>query len=97
MNYKMNLILTQGNEERAFNFDCVFTYDEDQYGNGYYVSVVDRESGFDPLYLDIRYDTSFNTNNKAEWLEEWAKLRWSGKNGAWSVKSIDVKHINKED
>ena len=47
-------------------------------------------------YLDIRYDRSFNKSNKSKWLEEWARNYWCGKNGAWSVKEIDIVPIKEQ-
>ena len=71
-----------------FTLNCDFCHDEEQYGNGHYVSI--EGDGFSPKYFDIRYDRSFNRSNKSKWLEEWARSYWSGKNGAWIVKEIDI-------
>ena len=68
---------------------CHFHYDENQYGNGHYVSICGK--GFNAQYLDIRYDASFRRNEKAKYLEEWARSYWSGKNGGYAVKEITIK------
>lgn len=94
MRYTMNVTIEDPNTKDGmssglfFILDCDFVYDEEQYGNGYYVSMKGKD--FSSKYLDIRYDKSFNRSNKSKWLEEWARNYWSGKNGAWIVKKIDI-------
>ena len=94
MGYEMKVIIEDPNTEEGmssglfFTLNCDFCYDEDQYGNGHYVSI--EGEGFSPKCFDIRYDRSFNRSNKSKWLEEWARSYWSGKNGAWIVKKIDI-------
>ena len=74
--------------EIFFNLECEFFCKEGDYGNGYYVAISGEH--FAEQYIDLRYDTSFNKNEKAEWLVSWAKNYWSGENGAWAVKSVEV-------
>lgn len=94
MTYKMKASLTDPNTEDGlvshlcFELDCNFCYDPEQYGNGHYVSI--KGKGFSPECYDLRYDRSFDRNNKAKWLEEWAKNYWSGKNGAWAIKTLEI-------
>ena len=94
MEYKMKVVITKDGNEKTYNLDCGFSYDEEQYGNGYCASVEGND--FYPQYLDIRYDRSFNKSNKSKWLEEWARSYWSGKNGAWIVKKIDIVPIKEQ-
>ena len=88
MEYEMKVVITKDGSEKTYSFECGFSYDEEQYGNGYYVSIEGED--FYPKYFDIRYDRSFNRSNKSKWLEEWARSYWSGENGAWSIKEIDI-------
>ncbi len=94
MNYKMKVIITDPNtpagmiSELHFNLDCRFTYDEEQYGNGHYVCIAGKE--FYKQVIDLRYDTDFDRNKKEEWLEQWARNYWTGKNGAWAIKSLEI-------
>jgi hypothetical protein len=74
--------------EIFFKLDCEFVCNEDDYGNGHYVAIGGEH--FAEQYIDLRYDTSFNKDKKEEWLESWAKNYWSGENGAWAVKSVEV-------
>lgn len=97
MNYKMTVRITDPNtkagmiSELMFKLDCSFAYDKDQYGNGHYVGI--KGKNFSPLCYDLRYDHSFNRNEKEKWLEEWARNYWSGTDGAWAVKSLDIEKV----
>ena len=94
MKYRMKVVITDPNTEKGmtselrFDLDCTFTYDEAQYGNGHYVGISGKE--FCRQVIDLRYDTSFNRNEKEQWLEKWAKSYWSGENGAWTIKSLEI-------
>ena len=94
MNYKMTVRITDPNtkagmmSELLFNLECSFAYDETQYGNGHYVSIKGKE--FYRQVIDLRYDKAFDRNNKEKWLEEWARSYWTGKNGAWAIKSLEI-------
>lgn len=94
MSYIMNVTIEDPNTRDGmssglfFTLNCYFCYDEEQYGNGHYVTIKGKD--FYEQTYDIRYDTSFNRSNKSKWLESWAKNHWSGKNGAWTVKEIDI-------
>ena len=74
--------------ELFFELKCNFFYDKDQYGNGHYVSIKGKE--FYGNSYDLRYDHSFDPGKKEEWLEAWARSYWSGKNGAWTVKTLEI-------
>jgi hypothetical protein len=74
--------------ELYFNLECIFSYDENQYGNGHYVVIQGKD--FYRQVIDLRYDKSFDRENKEKWLMEWAKNYWSGKDGAWAVKSLMI-------
>lgn len=90
----MKATITDPNTEQGmtsnlfFDLDCVFAFDENQYGNGHYVSICGKE--FYKQIIDLRYDQSFDRNNKEKWLENWARSYWSGKNGAWTIKSLEI-------
>lgn len=76
-------------DEIGFNLTGDFYEHPTQYGNGYGLAI--SGNGFDNAY-DIRYDTSFDPDNKREYLERWARGYWTGKNGAYAVKSITFKN-----
>ena len=93
----MKVYLTDPNTEKGmysnlyFELYCTFYYDTEHYGNGYYVSI--RGKDFYPLSYDLQYDKSFDCNNKVTWLKEWAKSYWTGKNGSWEIKSLDITEV----
>ena len=94
MKYSMKVIIADPNtpdgmvSELFFDLSCIFTYDEEQYGNGHYVSIQGKE--FYKQIIDLRYDTSFDRENKEKWLEQWARGYWSGNNGAWTIKCLEI-------
>lgn len=94
MKYTMNVVIADPETPEGMISDllmilsCNFVYDSEQYGNGYYVKISGKE-GFSNI-IDLRYNTEFNQNNKIAWLEKWARNYWSGKNGAYYVKSIKI-------
>lgn len=94
MDYKMKVSITDPNtpkgmtSELFFSLDCHFDYDEEQYGNGHYVCIAGKD--FYRQVIDLRYDTEFDRNQKEKWLKQWAKKYWSGKNGAWAIKNLEI-------
>lgn len=94
MNYKMIVTITDPDTEKGmysvlrFVLDCTFVYDSEQYGNGFFLQI--KGENFYPLSFDLRYDRSFKKAEKEKWLERWAKNYWTGKNGAWAIKSLDI-------
>lgn len=94
MNYTMKVLLTDPETPKEMysglflNLSCSFAYDENQYGNGHYVSI--KGNDFCRVVIDLRYDHTFDRNKKEEWLEHWARNYWTGKNGAWEIKSLEI-------
>ena len=94
MKYTMNVVIADPETKVGMTSDlfmklvCFFAYDPEQYGNGHWLKIKGSE-GFEG-HIDLRYDTDFDRNNKIEYLEKWAKNYWSGKNGAYYVKSIEI-------
>lgn len=97
MKYIVDVEITRGTapeglpSEISFQLYCEFFCNESDYGNGYHVSIEGK--GFNDLYYDIRYDRDFDPKYKAEWLEQWARNFWHGKNGAWAVKDLKVTEV----
>lgn len=96
MNYRMKVTITDPNTEEGMvselflDLDCIFVCDSKQYGNGHYVSIGSKE--FCKQVIDLRYDRTFDRNNKMEWLERWARNYWTGKEGAWAIKHLEIVH-----
>ena len=94
MNYKMIAHITDPNtkagvtRETLYQLTCTFHYDEDQYGNGHYVTI--DGDFFNTQYIDLWYDRTFRRAEKEKWLEQFARRYWSGENGAWAIKSLEI-------
>lgn len=94
MEYKMKVVITDPKTPEGmtnalfFDLECNFVCDENQYGNGHYATI--RGENFHEQIIDLRYDKSFNRNNKENWLEKWAKSYWNGQNGSWVIKSLEI-------
>lgn len=94
MTYKMKVRITDPNtpkgmtSELYFKLKCTFVYDEEQYGNGFFLNI--ECENFEPKFFDLRYDRTFKKSEKEKWLENWARNYWSGENGAWAIKSLEI-------
>lgn len=95
MKYKMKVTITapetseEMKRELQYDLDCCFCYDPDTYGKKTYLSITTEDRRFDNYY-DLRYDENFHRDKKEKFLEYWAKSYWSGKNGAWTIKSLEI-------
>ena len=78
--------------ELFFDLDCNFIYDEEQYGKKTYLSIASKDGHFENYY-DLRYDMTFDRNEKEKWLEKWARSYWSGENGAWTIKTLEIEKV----
>ena len=98
MEYQMRVVIEDHNvepgivAERIFDLDCNFNHHPNQYGNGYYLSISGKD--FYEQIIDLRYDRSFDRNNPDVWLSNWAHNYWSGENGAWAVKHLEITPID---
>lgn len=98
MKYEMKVVIYDPEtpagmtSDLMFNLSCSFTHDPEQYGNGHFVSISGRE--FYRQVIDLRYDTEFDRNNKMAFLEKWARNYWSGKNGAYAIKSLEISKVS---
>lgn len=99
MKYTMSVIINDPNTEEGMNSDLIFlleadfVHDAEQYGNGYQVAIGSRKDSAIPFYrsiVDLRYNTDFDPDKKISWLADWADNYWSGKDGAYKLKSIGI-------
>lgn len=78
------------NSDLVYKIDCTFAHDPEQYGNGYMLRLKKRgPEGFQNI-IDLRYDAAFNPDKKAEYLKKWAHSYWSGEDGAYIVKQLNI-------
>ena len=79
----------------SINLDFVFTCDSSDYGNGYYCGVFLKENvTFLWYYLDLRYNTDFDSNKKELFILEWCLKNWSGENGSYKLISYRCDIVN---
>lgn len=94
MKYQMRVVIEDPNVELRmvaevrFNLTCHFMYQPECYGNGYIVSI-EGDNFYKQIY-GLRYDESFNCDKRVDWLKTWARSYWSGKNGTWAVKHLEI-------
>ena len=94
MKYEMKVVIYDPETPKGmisdlmFKLSCSFVYDSEQYGNGHYLNIGGKE--FYQQVIDLRYDTEFDRNNKIAFLEKWARNYWSGKNGAYAIKTLEI-------
>ena len=97
MKYNIDVVICNPNTPKGMNSDiCLaltaeFVCDPNQYGNKHFVAIYGE--GFSEQAYDIRYDRSFRRDHKEEWLENWARSYWNGKDGAYTVKRIKIEKI----
>ena len=98
MKYQMRVVIEDPNVEPGmiaellFDLECNFNHHPNQYGNGYCLSISGKN--FYRQIIDLRYDKSFDRNNPDIWLSNWAHNYWSGENGAWVVKHLEITPID---
>lgn len=97
LNYKMTVDIYDPNTPegmlsglRLYLFCEVFR-DPGDYGNGSYLSI--RGEGFSKQIFDVRFDKSFHINEPDVWIKNWAQNYWSGVNGAWSIKRLQIEKL----
>lgn len=70
-----------------------FHHRQDDYGNGYYLSIKGRQgTDFERLF-DIRYD-NFNIDNPELFILNWIYNNWSGRNGSHDVISLKISNVD---
>lgn len=74
---------------RTLNLRAVFSYNEDTYGNGYYLGIKGVKGTDFEQYFDIRYD-NFNPNNPEPFLLNWIYNNWTGDRGSYDVVSLNI-------
>lgn len=98
MNYKMTVRITDPNtkegmmSEMLFKLNCDFVEFPDTYGNKTYLSIRSEDRRFDNYY-DLRYDDRYHRGKEEQFLEWWARNYWTGEDGAWAIKSLEIEKV----
>ena len=89
----MNVVIKDPNTEPGMVSDILLRYqsnfikEDEGYGKKTYLSIVGERSD---SYIDLRYDMNYHRGKEKEYLEYWAHNYWTGKNGAWEIKSLSI-------
>lgn len=96
MKYLMNVVIKDPKTEPGMvsdillRYQCYFIKDDEGYGKKTYLSIVGEGSD---SYIDLRYDMNYHRGKEKEYLEYWAHNYWTGKNGAWEIKSLSITEV----
>ncbi len=74
----------------TFKVEIEFSYDPDDYGNGYYMDVEGENEPWGFSGYDIRYDTKFNPEKKISYIARFFEETNNGQNGAWILLGIAI-------
>lgn len=94
MNYLMNVVIcdpctpTGMNSDIFFKLNAEFSVDPETFGKKTWLHI-QGNNRFE-AYYDLRYDNEYHRGQEKEFLEYWAHTYWSGKDGAYKVKSIEI-------
>ena len=94
MKYSMNVVICNPNTPDGMNSDIFFkleakfAVDPDTYGKKTWLHIHGNHN-FE-AYYDLRYDNEYHRGQEKEFLEYWAHTYWSGKDGAYIVKTLDI-------
>lgn len=98
MKYEMKVIIYDPKTPDGMNSDMLmdmiaeFYYDSKQYGNGHSLLIKTTDRKFRMDY-DLRYDDTFDKNNKIEYLTKWVTNYWSGNDDAYAVREIKIRKM----
>ena len=90
--YNATIILSNGKgRTKTFEAEIEFYRSECfDYGNGCSMAVTSELEPFGTQGYDLRYCTEFNKNNPAEFIAEFYKEKYDGRNGAWKLAEIQI-------
>lgn len=94
MKYKINLTIEHPNrkEQSQKTLYSYFSHNDDDYGNGWYLSIIGRGNCSIDWCIDLRYK-SFNPCKAIEFLESLCRDYWTGKDGAWRIVDLSITKI----
>lgn len=70
-----------------------FSYDDEDYGNGYYMAVKGKCEPFGISVYDIRYETDFNPDEKMAYIVSCYQSRYPGRGRKWKLLSISIEEL----
>ena len=97
MKYSMNVVICDPNtpdgmtSDILFKLTAVFVVDPETYGKKTWLHIHGNKN-FE-AYYDLRYDSEYHRGKEKEFLQYWAHTYWSGKDGAYTVKSLEIEEV----
>lgn len=97
MKYLMNVTIKNPNHKSEMCSDlllklnCYFAREEEGYGKKTWLSI--HGVGDFEQCIDLRYDKNYHRGKEKQYLEYWARNYWTGKNGAWEIKSLNITEL----
>lgn len=94
MHYKMYVVISDPNTPKGmysgipFYLDIYFSKKLAKYGNVYIADICCN------TVYQLSVEAFFEDSNADKWLEQWAYNYWSGKDGAWQVKKLEITKCN---
>lgn len=95
MKYRIQILIENPenkDENRTLNLKCFFIKDDEGYGKKTYLSIFGEHNPF-KQYIDLRYDKNYHRGQEKEYLEYWANNYWTGKNGSWEIRSLNITEV----
>lgn len=96
MKYSISVVIKDPNTEPGMvsdmllTFQCYFIKEDEGYGKKTYLSIIGLDA---KSYIDLRYDKNYHRGKEKEYLEYWARNYWTGKDGAWEIKSLSITEV----
>ena len=93
--YEVNAKIDLGGTDNIADYHLivVFTQDESDYGNGYYMTINEMPEYSDEYYFDLHYDLRysvvFDSSYKMSSITKWAEYYWRFQ----KIKSISIKKL----
>lgn len=95
MKYLMNAVVCDPytpddmNSDILFKLTAEFAVDPNTYGKKTWLYIHGNKH-FE-AYYDLRYENEYHRGKEKEFLEYWARNYWCGKEGAYILKTLDIR------
>lgn len=80
-------------EKATVEHDAVveFSYDSEDYGNGYYMGIKSKGEAFGFNCVDVRYDKDFHPDSEVQYITDYFMKRYANSwDGSWKLESISI-------
>lgn len=91
-NVKLTIVDPIDKETKELKYEVGFYCDPNDYGNGYRVSLTNKDTGYVDGY-DLRYDTDFDEKHPELWITDYVYHNWTGENGSYDIQKLTIERI----